>query len=84
MRQWLGHALAISHLLRSAGKHAEMGAYAVRQAAPSRIIQSILRAHGGLKDDTSIVVVDVMPPGKNFAQCSASGAGGGGGGCFCM
>jgi len=45
-------------------------------------VQSILRAHGGLKDDTSIVVVDVMPPGKTFAQCSASALGGGGG-CFC-
>jgi len=54
----------------------------LRQAAPSRVVQSILRAHGGLKDDTSIVVVDVMPPGKIFAQCSAS-ARGGGGGCFC-
>ena len=52
------------------------------QAAPSRIIQSILRAHGGLKDDTSVVVVDVMPPGKNFPDCAAS-SGGGGGGCFC-
>ena len=51
------------------------------QAAPGRIIQSILRAHGGLKDDTSLVVIDVMPQGKNFPDCSASS--GGGGGCFC-
>jgi hypothetical protein len=51
------------------------------QAAPSRIIQSILRAHGGLKDDTSVVVVDVMPAGKSFPDCAASS--GGGGGCFC-
>ena len=35
---------------------------------PQRLISSIVRAYGGLRDDTSIVVVDIMPPGREFAD----------------
>ena len=49
------------------------------QAAPERLVSAILRAHGGLKDDTSVIVIDVMPPGKAFEQCSKSASSG----CFC-
>lgn len=34
--------------------------------------QSIVRAYGGLRDDTSLVVVDILPPGKTFPECAAS------------
>lgn len=35
---------------------------------PQRMISSIVRAHGGLRDDTSIIVVDIMPPGRDFQE----------------
>ncbi len=35
---------------------------------PQRMISSIVRAYGGLRDDTSIIVVDVMPPGRDFSE----------------
>ncbi len=34
--------------------------------------QSIVRAYGGLRDDTSLVVVDILPPGKTFPECVAA------------
>lgn len=40
--------------------------------APSRVIQAIVRACDGLKDDTSLIVVDITPPGKTFPECIAS------------
>ena len=49
------------------------------QVAPEMLVSAILRAHGGLKDDTSVIVIDVMPPGKAFEQCSKSASSG----CFC-
>ena len=49
------------------------------QVAPEKIVAAILRAHGGLKDDTSVVVIDVMPPGRPFQQRSQSVSSG----CFC-
>lgn len=59
------------------------------QAAPNKIIQALQRAYGGLRDDTSLVVLDIMPAGVTFTDLglrsramkrSASS----GGGCFCM
>lgn len=32
------------------------------QEAPHKLIKAIERAHGGLKDDTSIIVLDMLPP----------------------
>ena len=32
------------------------------QEAPHKLITAIERAHGGLKDDTSIIVLDMLPP----------------------
>ena len=62
------------------------------QAAPNKVIQNLQRAYGGLRDDTSLVVLDIMPPGVTFSQLAQSapkqqgggGGGGGGGGCFCF
>lgn len=56
---------------------------------PQRMISSIVRAHGGLRDDTSLIVVDIMPPGRDFtrnnkramANASTNGAKQG---CFCL
>jgi hypothetical protein len=31
-------------------------------------VQSIVRAYGGLRDDTSLIVVDIVPPGKTFPE----------------
>lgn len=31
-----------------------------------------MRAYGGLRDDTSLVVVDILPPGKTFPECAVS------------
>ncbi len=53
------------------------------QAAPQRVINAIVNTHEGLKDDTSLVVVDIMPPGKQFSECT-SGRFGSVGGCLCM
>ncbi|PSC76687.1 putative phosphatase 2C 15 isoform X1 [Micractinium conductrix] len=66
-------------------------------SSPQRLIQSIVRAYGGLRDDTSLVIADILPPGgKSFPECAtavaqrakaagqAASAGGGGGGCGCF
>ena len=50
------------------------------QEAPEKIVAAILRAHGGLKDDTTAAVIDIMPPGKVFEQCTDSAMTG----CFCL
>jgi hypothetical protein len=42
------------------------------EQAPSRMIQGIVRAYGGLRDDTSMVVADVLPPGGTFAGAAAA------------
>lgn len=47
------------------------------------MINAIINTHEGLKDDTSLVVVDIMPPGKQFSDC-ISGRFGSVGGCLCM
>lgn len=36
--------------------------------APSQIIQTIIRAFGGLKDDTTVIVVDVLPHAVTFPE----------------
>ena len=63
------------------------------QAAPNKVIQNLQRAYGGLRDDTSLVVLDIMPPGVAFSQLAQSApkqpggggsSGGGGGGCLCF
>jgi hypothetical protein len=38
------------------------------EVAPSRMIQTIVRAYGGLKDDTTIIIADIMPQGMTFQQ----------------
>jgi len=40
--------------------------------APTRMIQTIVRAFGGLKDDTTLVVADVLPAGMTFQQVAAA------------
>ena len=52
------------------------------QAAPQRILNSIMRAHGGLRDDTTVVVIDIMPPDKSFTELGASGFASSG--CLCL
>lgn len=37
-------------------------------STPTRMIQAIVRAYGGLKDDTSLIVVDITPGGIPFPQ----------------
>jgi len=44
------------------------------ETAPSRMIQTIVRAFGGLKDDTSLIVVDVLPNEHTSFPQVASGA----------
>ncbi|KAL4444168.1 hypothetical protein ABPG75_011905 [Micractinium tetrahymenae] len=41
-------------------------------SSPQRLIQSIVRAYGGLRDDTTLVTADIVPPGKTFAECAAA------------
>ena len=40
--------------------------HACMQECPQKLIKAIERAHGGLKDDTSIIVLDMLPPDKDF------------------
>lgn len=57
------------------------------QAAPNKIIQTIQRAYGGLRDDTSVVVLDIMPAGVAFTDIGSSNKrqqGSNKGGCFCF
>ncbi|KAK9806461.1 hypothetical protein WJX73_009939 [Symbiochloris irregularis] len=60
------------------------------QSCPGKVVQSIRRAYGGLRDDTTIIVVDFLPPTVNsFAQVAdrkkKSGGGSNGGmSCFCL
>ncbi|BDA51003.1 probable protein phosphatase 2C 5 at N-terminal half [Coccomyxa sp. Obi] len=36
------------------------------EEAPEKLITAIQRAHGGLKDDTSVIVLDLLPLDKDF------------------
>ena len=38
----------------------------IPQEAPERLVDAIRRAHGGLKDDTSVIVLDLLPPGRTW------------------
>jgi len=40
--------------------------------APSRVIQAVVRGCDGLRDDTSLIVVDVTPVGMTFPECAAA------------
>ena len=42
-------------------------------AVPTRMIQTIVRAFGGLKDDTTLIVADILPEGMTFQQMVANG-----------
>lgn len=42
------------------------------EAAPTRMIQTIVRAFGGLKDDTTLVVADILPAGMTFPQVASA------------
>ena len=76
-------------LLRAPHHPVPIAGIGCMQAAPNKVIQNLQKAYGGLRDDTSLVVLDIMPPGAEFSQLSApkqqgsSGSGGGGGGCLC-
>lgn len=41
------------------------------EAAPQKVLNEILMAHEGVRDDTSLIVVDIMPAGKAFKECCA-------------
>ncbi|KAL6776912.1 hypothetical protein ACKKBF_B03980 [Auxenochlorella protothecoides x Auxenochlorella symbiontica] len=41
------------------------------EAAPSRLINAVLSLYEGLKDDTTILVADLLPPGQTFADVCA-------------
>jgi hypothetical protein len=43
----------------------------IEQAAPQKVLNEILMAHEGVRDDTSLIVVDIMPAGKAFKECCA-------------
>ncbi len=47
------------------------------EAAPTRMISTIVRAFGGLKDDTTLVVADILPEGVTFQQTAAAAKKGG-------
>jgi serine/threonine protein phosphatase PrpC len=47
------------------------------EAAPTRMIQTIVRAFGGLKDDTTLVVADILPEGTTFPQVASAAKKGG-------
>lgn len=42
------------------------------QEAPEKLISAIQRAHGGLKDDTSVIVLDLLPPEKDFPDIAGT------------
>ena len=54
------------------GQHCELQVQSVAerhvrmQECPQKLIKAIERAHGGLKDDTSIIVLDLLPLDKDF------------------
>jgi hypothetical protein len=57
------------------------------QEAPGKLINAIQRAHGGLKDDTSVIVLDLLHPEgpHDFPSVAGKGRPGAGaaGGCGC-
>lgn len=42
------------------------------QEAGDKLITAIQRAHGGLKDDTSVIVLDLLPAGKDFPSIAGA------------
>ena len=40
--------------------------------APSKVIQNIVRTYGRVKDDTSLIIVDVMPKGTAFPEMAST------------
>jgi len=40
--------------------------------APTRMIQTIVRAFGGLKDDTTLVIADILPAEKTFQEAASA------------
>jgi hypothetical protein len=54
------------------------------QSAPQKVITSIMNVHEGIKDDTSLVIVDLLPPGKAFSECTRSFAGSMSCNCMCV
>lgn len=43
-------------------------------AAPSKVISNIIKQHGNVKDDTSLIVVDVVPSDVSFQDMAAVAA----------
>lgn len=56
------------------------------QEAPGKLISAIRRAHGGLKDDTSVIVLDLLAPGgaPDFPTLAGKPGGGTKSGCMCF
>ena len=57
------------------------------QVAPNKLIQALQRTYGGLRDDTSVVVLDIMPTGQTFTELGARKPrqqGTASAGCFCF
>lgn len=72
--------------MRAPGPEAE-SVWLWLQAAPRKVIVALQRAFGGLRDDTSLIVLDLVAPGLTFSQAvqqlpkrqpSSAGA------CFCF
>lgn len=77
-----------SLLLKAPSCSLLMPAAGAMQTVPIKVIQAIRRAYGGLRDDTSLVVVDFLPDnlatfpelcGKVKKKSSSGGMA-----CFCM
>ena len=54
--------------------------------SPRKLISAIRRAHGGLKDDTSVIVLDLLAPGgaPDFPTLAGKPGGGTKSGCMCF
>jgi len=55
------------------------------QETPGKLVAAIRRAHGGLKDDTSVIVLDLLPPERTWpAIASPPAAPRKAAACFCF
>ncbi|KAK9804224.1 hypothetical protein WJX72_002010 [[Myrmecia] bisecta] len=54
------------------GRVARMARGWATEVAPDRILGAIKRAYGGLRDDSSVVILDLLPPGQDFPSVARS------------
>ena len=54
------------------------------QACPDRLVQVIEQRHSGLRDDTTLIVLDLLPEGKQFREVCADATRGSGGCLGCL